>query len=212
MSEARLTILDVIFGDGEEGERPALERLFHLRRHGACTGMGLDAFFPDRGRSALPAKEVCWGCPVRAECLRYAIEERIWWGVWAGLTEKERRVPNALHAEGVPIEEIVAKTLAGDLDQAMASRRTPARIAVQQYGWRADGEKIVVDEAEQQVLVRLEAWANDGMPPARSAAHLNAEGVTTRGGKKWSPTMIGRLLRQNGWAPQTSAADERRAS
>jgi WhiB family redox-sensing transcriptional regulator len=34
---------------------------------------------------------VCGACPVRAECLAEALDNEIEWGVWGGLTERERR-------------------------------------------------------------------------------------------------------------------------
>ncbi|MFE9045667.1 WhiB family transcriptional regulator [Streptomyces sp. NPDC007818] len=37
------------------------------------------------------AKALCAGCPVRAECLAYALDERVEYGVWGGMTERERR-------------------------------------------------------------------------------------------------------------------------
>ena len=48
-------------------------------------------FFPGRGESAGPARQVCAACPVRQPCLDYAITNRIAYGVWGGLTERERR-------------------------------------------------------------------------------------------------------------------------
>ena len=48
-------------------------------------------FFPGRGESAEPARQVCAACPVRQPCLDYAITNRIAYGVWGGLTERERR-------------------------------------------------------------------------------------------------------------------------
>lgn len=38
------------------------------------------------------ARLLCKGCPVRCECLAEALDNRIEWGVWGGLTERERRV------------------------------------------------------------------------------------------------------------------------
>jgi WhiB family redox-sensing transcriptional regulator len=35
---------------------------------------------------------VCTGCPVRMECLAEALDHRIEWGVWGGMTERERRL------------------------------------------------------------------------------------------------------------------------
>jgi WhiB family redox-sensing transcriptional regulator len=57
----------------------------------ACRGTDLEVFFPGRGESARPARQVCAGCPVRQPCLDYAITNRIAYGVWGGLTERERR-------------------------------------------------------------------------------------------------------------------------
>jgi transcription factor WhiB len=48
-------------------------------------------FFPGRGESAGPARQVCAACPVRQACLDYAISNRITHGIWGGLTERERR-------------------------------------------------------------------------------------------------------------------------
>ena len=46
---------------------------------------------PARGESAEPARQVCAACPVRQPCLDYAITNRITYGIWGGLTERERR-------------------------------------------------------------------------------------------------------------------------
>src|SRR5262249_27100243 len=43
------------------------------------------------GESAGPARQVCAACPVRQPCPDYAITNRIAYGVWGGLTERERR-------------------------------------------------------------------------------------------------------------------------
>jgi WhiB family redox-sensing transcriptional regulator len=61
------------------------------RELAACRGSELDLFFPGRGESAGPARQVCAACPVRQPCLDYAITNRIVHGIWGGLTERERR-------------------------------------------------------------------------------------------------------------------------
>ena len=61
------------------------------REQAACRGADLGVFFPERGESAGPARQVCAACPVRQPCLDYAISNRITHGVWGGLTERERR-------------------------------------------------------------------------------------------------------------------------
>ena len=56
----------------------------------ACRGRGREVnFFPERGEQVLPAKLVCDGCPVKAECLAAGIDEHF--GIWGGLSERGRR-------------------------------------------------------------------------------------------------------------------------
>lgn len=49
-----------------------------------------DAMFVD-GKEQHLAKEVCTPCPLRPECLAEALQYRIEFGVWGGMTERERR-------------------------------------------------------------------------------------------------------------------------
>ena len=48
-------------------------------------------FFPARGESLRDAKAVCTICPVRTECLEFAMRLKVAHGVWGGLSERERR-------------------------------------------------------------------------------------------------------------------------
>jgi WhiB family redox-sensing transcriptional regulator len=48
-------------------------------------------FFPEKGGSTREAKRICGECPVRAECLEYALEEDERFGIWGGMSERERR-------------------------------------------------------------------------------------------------------------------------
>lgn len=48
-------------------------------------------WFPLRGESTAEAKRICLRCPVRAECLDYALTTRDKFGVWGGTSERERR-------------------------------------------------------------------------------------------------------------------------
>ncbi len=61
------------------------------RQRAACRGTDLDVFFPERGETAGPARQVCARCQVRQPCLEYALSNRITHGIWGGLTERERR-------------------------------------------------------------------------------------------------------------------------
>ncbi len=43
------------------------------------------------GAQQREARGICRGCPVRAECLAEALDNKIEFGVWGGMTERERR-------------------------------------------------------------------------------------------------------------------------
>ena len=56
-----------------------------------CRGADADIFFPDRGASTRVAKQICAACQVRVECLEYAVRRGEKFGIWGGLSERERR-------------------------------------------------------------------------------------------------------------------------
>src|SRR3954465_12348161 len=56
-----------------------------------CLGVDPDLFFPERGASTREAKAVCRSCEVRGECLEYALAHGEKFGIWGGLSERERR-------------------------------------------------------------------------------------------------------------------------
>ena len=55
-----------------------------------CRGMDPDELFV-QGAAQNRAKVVCATCPVRTECLADALDNRVEYGVWGGMTERERR-------------------------------------------------------------------------------------------------------------------------
>ncbi|WP_114853540.1 WhiB family transcriptional regulator [Brachybacterium sp. YJGR34] len=57
---------------------------------GACTTMDPDGFFV-QGKEQHALKSACGACPVRTECLADALDNRVDFGVWGGMTERERR-------------------------------------------------------------------------------------------------------------------------
>lgn len=54
-----------------------------------CKGMG-DVLFPE-GPEQRQVRQFCHDCPVRTDCLAEALDNRIEYGIWGGLTERERR-------------------------------------------------------------------------------------------------------------------------
>ncbi|MFD7778835.1 WhiB family transcriptional regulator [Streptomyces sp. NPDC059753] len=55
-----------------------------------CRTADPDELFAE-GAAQNQAKALCFGCPVRTECLAHALDHRIEHGVWGGVTERERR-------------------------------------------------------------------------------------------------------------------------
>ena len=56
-----------------------------------CAQTDPEAFFPEKGGSTREAKRICVGCEVKAECLEYALMHDERFGIWGGLSERERR-------------------------------------------------------------------------------------------------------------------------
>src|SRR4051794_22346437 len=56
----------------------------------ACRASDPDALFV-QGAAQNQAKVICRSCPVRIACLADALDNRVEFGVWGGMTERERR-------------------------------------------------------------------------------------------------------------------------
>ncbi len=81
-----------------------MDRHMDWRQYGACLDEDPELFFPvgTTGPALVQtedAKSVCRTCPVRAECLRWALESGQESGVWGGTSEAERRT---LHRAAKP--------------------------------------------------------------------------------------------------------------
>src|SRR5512144_2088814 len=56
-----------------------------------CAQTDPEAFFPEKGGSTREAKKICLGCEVRDRCLEYALVNDERFGIWGGLSERQRR-------------------------------------------------------------------------------------------------------------------------
>src|SRR5699024_397846 len=83
-ARAELSLPDIAGQDSDEAELTSQERALSARTEP-------EAFFPEKGGSTREAKKVCVSCEVRAECLEYALENDERFGIWGGLSERERR-------------------------------------------------------------------------------------------------------------------------
>ena len=80
--------------DGQRDDELSWQRLAN------CLGVDPDLFFPERGASTREAKEVCRGCVVRDDCLDYALANGEKFGIWGGMSERERRRVRRARAGG----------------------------------------------------------------------------------------------------------------
>ena len=131
--------------------RPAVTPVVPLsadwRYRAVCRGVDLDVFFPGRGESAEPARQICARCPVRLPCLDYAIRHGIVQGIWGGLAERDRRTLRIRYvgaARRERDEAIAAASAAGYTQAAIGrafglTRTSVSRVLVQaESGGRHD--------------------------------------------------------------------------
>jgi WhiB family redox-sensing transcriptional regulator len=78
------SVIDLGFGD-------LLGEAMEWQERALCAQTDPEAFFPEKGGSTREAKRICSGCEVRAECLEYALENDERFGIWGGMSERERR-------------------------------------------------------------------------------------------------------------------------
>jgi len=74
------TVVADLLGNAPEWQERAL-----------CSQTDPEAFFPEKGGSTREAKRICSRCEVKSECLEYALGHDERFGIWGGLSERERR-------------------------------------------------------------------------------------------------------------------------
>ena len=67
------------------------EGAFGWQAEALCAQTDPEAFFPEKGGSTREAKSVCQKCNVKEQCLEYALAHDERFGIWGGLSERERR-------------------------------------------------------------------------------------------------------------------------
>ncbi|MBP5935381.1 WhiB family transcriptional regulator [Streptomyces acidiscabies] len=133
---------------------------------GACHGMDVEdadaVFFPGpRDHEEIAeAKELCSWCPVRRDCLDYALDTGLTEGIWGGLTEAERRpLHKGLH------------------------RRLDYRRVIATF----QGRDVHLSEAERQVVVDhayVRGWRPDQLAAALQVSHKHARDLLRQSADK----------------------------
>ncbi|MFT3852252.1 MAG: WhiB family transcriptional regulator [Ilumatobacteraceae bacterium] len=78
------------------------ERLGGWARLASCRSLDPELFFPETANDEDAAKAVCATCPVRSVCLEHALTASEPYGIWGGLTLRERRLLRRSRAGGRP--------------------------------------------------------------------------------------------------------------
>lgn len=104
--------------------------------HANCKGLDPELFFPEKlGPGLAPARKVCEACEVREACLEYALEVGERWGIWGGMSDKQRRTERRQRAVGPERADLIEARKRQDANEAtrryqkrqrMAARPAPA--------------------------------------------------------------------------------------
>ena len=92
---------------------------------GLCTQVDPELFWPESGHDSRDARAVCGRCPVRVECLDYAFTNRERYGVWGGMSERQRRTLRETGGRPRRPDERV------DVVRLLAATLSDSQIAVQ---------------------------------------------------------------------------------
>ena len=96
-------------------------------RHDArCRDEDPDTLFV-QGAQQRDVREVCRSCPVRTECLAHALDNRIRFGVWGGMTERERRALLKRRPDVVSWSALLEAARRAALRPQQSAPRQPAR-------------------------------------------------------------------------------------
>lgn len=79
------------YGRGYWPKPSFYERDVSWHADAVCAGVDLELWFPEKGGTTKPAKDICSRCLVRAECLEYALDVGERFGIWGGASERDRR-------------------------------------------------------------------------------------------------------------------------
>jgi WhiB family redox-sensing transcriptional regulator len=130
------------WGENPEQELADLTDLFQSpgewQERAVCAQTDPESFFPEKGGSTREAKRICLGCDVKDECLEYAMENAIRFGIWGGLSELERRnlrktTPRAPRLTKVAIATIGQNLLDGMPVREIAERAGVHRSTIESY-------------------------------------------------------------------------------
>ncbi|GAA1853871.1 hypothetical protein GCM10009836_37410 [Pseudonocardia ailaonensis] len=102
-----------------------------------CRTTDADALFV-RGAEQRQVRDFCGSCPVRTECLAYALDERVEHGVWGGMTERERRAVLRSRPDVASWAELLGEARTEHYSRSAAERTADALLDVAELHARTD--------------------------------------------------------------------------
>ncbi len=90
-ADAGVTVRDLRSGPIGFEDPFGSDEIADWQERALCAQTDPESFFPEKGGSTREAKKICTGCEVRSECLEYALAHDERFGIWGGLSERERR-------------------------------------------------------------------------------------------------------------------------
>lgn len=152
----------------------------------ACAGLDTDWFFPDRGESTRQCKAICRRCPVRVECLQFALEANELMGIWGGMAGRQRiRLRRQLRL-GVSLEALLAE-IDGEPEEEDAEELVEVAVRVEAYEDAELGQvRPVVDKpGPEEETVELKI-ATAPAPATNGSTHLK---TCDECGRSYTPFM-----------------------
>ncbi|MFI8308832.1 WhiB family transcriptional regulator [Streptomyces sp. NPDC085927] len=178
---------------------------------GVCHGMNPEdadaAFFPlPRDYEAIAeAKELCGLCPVRRDCLNYALENVLKEGVWGGLTEAERRPWHDRLSQRLDYSRVIAFFNGRDVHLTGTERQVVIDHAYVR-GWRPDRLATALQISHQHARDLLRQAANKVFDRDRTL------GVPKRKSKKQGPQTVPATSRPASTQPTSAHASHGKAA
>lgn len=101
-----------------------------------CAETDPESFFPEKGGSTRDAKGICLRCEVKDVCLQYALDRDERFGIWGGLSERERRrlksrgISPAVHVRGRPLSEEVRDEVFRLIGLGLSNKQVAAELGI----------------------------------------------------------------------------------
>lgn len=125
-----------------------------------CAQTDPEAFYPDKGGSNKAAKAVCMRCPVRPACLDYALTHDERFGVWGGMSERQRRQLKPSPGQGARTD------LAANLCSKGLHVMEGANVTVRQDGFRRCLPCRRAGDADRNARRKAQRKAGGALPKA----------------------------------------------